>query len=81
MNLGSGHGHSVLDVVHAFEKASGCRIPYQFAQRRAGDVAQCFAEVSMSDRVLGWRANHTLAEMCSDAWRWQKANPNGYRAN
>jgi len=79
VNLGSGQGHSVLEVVQAFEKASGCRIPYRFAGRRAGDVAQCFSEVSRSYEVLGWRTTHTLADMCADTWRWQKANPNGYR--
>ena len=77
-NLGTGHGHSVLDVVRAFERASGRPVPYQFEPRRAGDVAQCYADSSLAERLLGWRASHTLADMCADAWRWQCANPDGY---
>ena len=78
VNLGTGQGHSVLDVVRAFEQASGQPVPYRFATRRAGDVAQCYADQSMAERLLGWRATHTLADMCADAWRWQQGNPNGY---
>ena len=78
VNLGTGQGHSVLDVVHAFEQASGQPVPYQFSPRRAGDVAQCYADASLAQRVLGWRARHTLADMCADAWRWQSGNPDGY---
>jgi UDP-glucose 4-epimerase len=78
VNLGTGHGHSVLEVVRAFEAASGRSIARQFVPRRAGDVAQCYADPSLAQRLLGWRATHTLADMCADAWRWQQANPQGY---
>ena len=74
VNLGTGQGHSVLEVVRAFEQASGRPVPYQFAPRRAGDVAQCYADASLAARLLGWRATLTLADMCSDAWRWQQAS-------
>jgi len=79
VNLGTGRGHSVLEVVHAFEKSSGRPVPYQIAPRRPGDVAQCYADPALAHRLLGWTAQHTLDEMCADAWRWQSQNPNGYR--
>ncbi|MEI6760573.1 MAG: UDP-glucose 4-epimerase GalE [Betaproteobacteria bacterium] len=78
VNVGTGQGHSVLEVVRAFEQASGKPVPYQFAPRRAGDVAQCYADATLAQELLGWRAKHTLADMCTDAWRWQSANPDGY---
>lgn len=78
VNLGTGKGCSVLDVVHAFEKACGRKIPYQFAPRRGGDVAQCYASTAMANRLLGWQAQLDLDAMCVDTWRWQSANPNGY---
>jgi UDP-glucose 4-epimerase len=78
VNVGTGKGHSVLDVVRAFERASGKTVPYQFAPRRAGDVAQCFADATLAQDLMGWRAKHTLADMCEDAWRWQSNNPDGY---
>ncbi|MGA8784851.1 MAG: GDP-mannose 4,6-dehydratase, partial [Polaromonas sp.] len=78
VNLGTGQGQSVLELVRAFEQASGQPVPYQFAPRRAGDVAQCYADASLAQRLLGWRATHTLADMCADAWRWQSGNPEGY---
>lgn len=78
VNLGTGSGHSVLDVVAAFEKASGKRIPYAFAPRRPGDVAATYADPTLAFTVLGWRAELGLSEMCADAWRWQSQNPNGY---
>lgn len=77
-NLGTGRGHSVLEVVHAFEQASDRKIPYRFVPRRPGDIAQCYADTSLAARLLGWRAGYTLADMCRDAWRWQQGNPNGY---
>ena len=80
VNLGTGRGHSVLDVVKAFEVASGNPVPYRVAPRRPGDVAQCWADPSLALRLLGWQALHTLDDMCADAWRWQRANPNGYRS-
>ena len=78
VNLGTGRGHSVLEVVRAFEQASGQSVPYQFAPRRPGDVAQCYADPALAQSLLGWRATHTLADMCADAWRWQMKNPDGY---
>lgn len=80
VNLGTGQGHSVLEVVRAFEQATGRLVPYQFAPRRPGDVAQCYADPTLAQRLLGWRTTRTLAEMCTDAWRWQQGNPEGYAA-
>ena len=79
VNLGTGHGHSVLEVVRAFEQASGHKVAYTIAPRRAGDVAQCYADPSLAQATLGWRARRTLEEMCVDSWRWQSRNPNGFR--
>ncbi len=79
VNLGTGEGTSVLGVVNAFERASGRPVPFEFAPRRAGDVAQYFADVSLAANVLGWRAVHTIDDMCRDAWHWQQRNPEGYR--
>jgi UDP-glucose 4-epimerase len=78
INLGTGIGYSVLDMVWAFEKASGKSIPFKIAERRAGDVAACYADPGQAMVLLGWRAEHDLDAMCSDAWRWQNDNPNGY---
>lgn len=78
VNLGTGAGTSVLGVVQAFERASGRPIPFEFASRRAGDVAQYYADVSLADSVLGWRATRTIDDMCRDAWHWQQNNPEGY---
>ncbi|MGK2953972.1 MAG: UDP-glucose 4-epimerase GalE [Thiobacillus sp.] len=77
-NLGTGHGVSVLDMVRAFEAASGKKVPYQIVERRAGDVAQCWADPARATRELGWRAEYDLPRMCVDAWRWQSGNPDGY---
>ena len=77
-NLGTGRGVSVLDMVHAFEAASGRPVPYRIVARRAGDVAQCWADPSRAARDLGWRAEYDLPRMCADAWRWQQGNPEGY---
>jgi len=79
VNLGTGQGYSVLDVVRAFEAASGKAVPYQLAPRRAGDVATVYADPRRAQELLGWRATRALHEMCADAWRWQSRNPNGYR--
>lgn len=79
VNLGTGQGYSVLDVVRAFEQASGRKVPYQIAPRRPGDVAQCYANPALAKQLLGWQAKHSLAEMCVDTWRWQSLNPDGYR--
>ena len=77
-NLGTGHGYSVLDVVHAFEKACGHEVKYQIKPRRAGDIATCYCDPSKAERELGWKAQYGIKEMCEDSWRWQKNNPNGY---
>ena len=79
VNLGTGRGNSVLEVVRAFEQASGRPVPYRIAPRRPGDVAQCYADPALAQSLLGWRAQHSLADMCADAWRWQSGNPDGYR--
>ncbi|WP_282041233.1 UDP-glucose 4-epimerase GalE [Halomonas alimentaria] len=77
-NLGTGQGHSVLEVVKAFERASGRAVPYRIEPRRAGDVAACWADASLAERELGWKARRGLAAMMADTWRWQKQNPQGY---
>lgn len=77
-NLGTGHGYTVLEVVAAFERACGRKIPYRIVARRAGDVAEAYADASKALRELGWRAQRGLDEMCADVWRWQSLNPNGY---
>ncbi len=78
VNLGTGRGYSVLEMIRAFEKASGRRIPYAFAPRRAGDIATCFADPSYARELLGWQAALTLEDMCADTWRWQSQNPAGF---
>ena len=77
-NLGTGKGYSVLDVVHAFEKASGKKIPYEIQARRPGDIATCYSDPSKAYKELGWKAERDIEEMCEDSWRWQSQNPNGY---
>lgn len=77
-NLGTGKGYSVLDVVKAFEKASGVKIPYKIGPRRDGDIATCYSDPSKAYIELGWKAERDIEEMCEDSWRWQKQNPNGY---
>jgi UDP-glucose 4-epimerase len=81
VNLGTGHGSSVLEVVRAFETASGRPVPYRIVERRAGDVAECFADPTLARTLLGWQARLTLDDMCRDAWRWQSGNPAGYRSD
>ena len=81
VNLGTGRGTSVLELVHAFERASGKPIPCDIVARRPGDVAACYADASLAERVLGWRALRDVDAMCADSWRWQIANPNGYAAS
>ncbi|HQS99183.1 MAG: UDP-glucose 4-epimerase GalE [Hydrogenophilales bacterium 16-64-46] len=77
-NLGTGRGVSVLDMVRAFETASGRPVPYEIVGRRPGDVAQCWADASSAAQELGWHAEYDLARMCADSWRWQSNNPDGY---
>ena len=78
VNLGTGQGYSVLEMVKAFESASGQAVPYQIVDRRAGDIAECYADTQKAADVLGWKATKGLKEMCIDAWRWQSNNPHGY---
>lgn len=78
-NLGTGTGYSVLDMLHAFEKAVGRQIPYEIKPRRAGDIATCYCDPSKAKRVLGWKAELSQENMCADSWRWQSSNPDGYR--
>ena len=77
-NLGTGQGVSVLEMVHAFARASGLKINYKLVERRPGDVAECWADPAKAQRELGWKATRTLDDMTRDSWRWQKANPTGY---
>jgi UDP-glucose 4-epimerase len=77
-NLGTGTGYSVLDIVHNFEKATGIKIPYRIAQRRAGDIAVCYSNADKAKNELGWEAKYGILEMCRDSWNWQKNNPEGY---
>lgn len=78
-NLGTGKGYSVLEVIDNFSKASGIDIPYVITDRRAGDIAECYADASLAKKELGWEAKYGIREMCEDSWNWQKNNPNGYR--
>jgi UDP-glucose 4-epimerase len=77
VNLGTGQGYSVLEMVRAFEKASGRTVPYRLVDRRPGDVASCYADPAQAAKMLGWRASRGIDEMCVDAWRWQAGNPQG----
>ena len=77
-NLGTGRGLSVLEMIKAFEKASGRAIPYEIVPRRAGDIAECYADPSFAEQELGWKTSRDLDDMCTDSWRWQSQNPNGY---
>ncbi len=77
-NLGTGEGYSVLEIVKNFEEASGVSVPYEIAPRRAGDIAACYADPSLAEKEMGWKAKRGLKEMCADSWRFQKGNPNGY---
>ncbi len=77
-NLGTGVGYSVLDMIRAFEKACGKKLPYEVGPRRAGDIAACYADCSKAEKELGWKAEYGIEEMCRDQWNWQRKNPNGY---
>lgn len=79
-NLGTGIGYSVLDVIHAFEKACGKKLPYSIKPRRAGDIAACYADAGKAKRELGWQATLGIDEMCASLWKWQSQNPKGYRS-
>ena len=78
INIGTGNGSSVLEVVKSFEKAAGKPIPYEIAPRRAGDIGEYYADASKAKKLLSWQAKYTLDDMCADAWKWQSMNPNGY---
>jgi UDP-glucose 4-epimerase len=80
VNLGTGQGYSVLDMVRAFEQASARPVPYEIVARRPGDIAACWADPSLARRLLGWEAKRGIEAMCADAWRWQNMNPEGYGA-
>ena len=77
-NLGTGNGYSVLDVIHAFEKACGKKLPYKICPRRAGDIASCYARADKALKELGWKAELGIEEMCASLWKWQTMNPDGY---
>jgi UDP-glucose 4-epimerase len=77
-NLGTGQGYSVLELIQAFEKASGKSIPYKITPRRPGDIATCFADPAKAQKELGWKGEKTLFDMCADTWHWQFQNPSGY---
>ncbi|MEK6221095.1 MAG: GDP-mannose 4,6-dehydratase, partial [Chloroflexota bacterium] len=78
-NLGTGKGYSVLEMISAFEKASGVKIPYSVAPRRTGDIAESFADPTKAEQELSWKAEYGLDKMCEDVWRWQSKNPDGYQ--
>jgi len=78
VNLGTGKGYSVLDMVKSFEKVNNIKIPYKIVQRRAGDIATCYADPSLAKELLDWEAKRDLEQMCKDTWNWQSKNPNGY---
>ncbi|QQE08923.1 UDP-glucose 4-epimerase GalE [Cupriavidus sp. ISTL7] len=78
VNLGTGRGYSVLEVVEAYRRASGKPIPYEIVARRPGDIASCYADPALAQRLLGWQARHDLDRMCADSWRWQSMNPLGF---
>ena len=77
-NLGTGKGYSVLDVIHAFEKACGHPLKYEIKPRRDGDIATCYSKCDKAKEELGWEAEYGIEEMCADSWNWQQKNPNGY---
>lgn len=78
VNLGTGKGYSVLEVIHAYEKASGRKIPYEIIARRPGDIAACYTDPLLASKILGWSTTRGIDEMCADSWNWQQMNPNGY---
>jgi UDP-glucose 4-epimerase len=78
VNLGSGRGLSVLEMIRAFERTNGLSIPFRIMPRRPGDVAEVFADASLAGKLLGWRTEHSLERICEDAWRWQSMNPQGF---
>ena len=77
-NQGHGKGYSMLDILHAYEKACGKELPYVMDPRRPGDIAACYADPQKAWEEMGWKAQYGIREMCEDSWRWQSQNPNGY---
>ena len=80
VNLGTGRGYSVLEVVEAYKRASGRPVPYQIVDRRPGDIAACYADPALAASMLGWRAQYGIERMCEDSWRWQSMNPDGFQS-
>ena len=80
VNLGTGQGYSVMDVLKAYGDVIGRPIPYQVVDRRPGDIATCYADPSLAEKLLGWKARRNLGQMCADSWRWQSQNPMGYES-
>jgi UDP-glucose 4-epimerase len=80
-NLGTGQGYSVMEIIRAFEQASGKAVPYRVTARRPGDIATCFADASKAEKILGWKATRSLNQMMADTWNWQSHNPQGYGQN
>ena len=80
VNLGTGRGYSVLELVAAYARANSRPVPFEVVARRPGDVAACYADPALAERLLGWRAQHDLDRMCADSWRWQTMNPQGFAA-
>ncbi len=78
-NLGTGNGYSVLEVIHAFEKACGKELPYVIDSRRPGDIDASYASSIKAEKELGWKARYTIEDMCASSWKWQKNNPNGLK--
>ena len=78
VNLGTGKGFSVLEVIHTFERVNQVPVPYKIAGRRPGDIASCYADVAKAKRLFGWETQKTLEDMCRDSWHWQSKNPEGY---
>jgi len=78
VNLGTGKGYSVLDMVKTFERAIELKIPYKIAPRRDGDIAVCYANPSLEKELIGWETTKDIEQMCKDSWNWQSKNPNGY---
>jgi UDP-glucose 4-epimerase len=79
VNLGTGRGYSVLELVRAYERASGRPVPYEIVARRSGDIAACYADPALAASLLGWRAQYGIERMCEDSWRWQSMNPDGFQ--
>jgi UDP-glucose 4-epimerase len=80
VNLGTGQGYSVMDVIKAYSKVAGCAIPFQVVERRPGDIASCYSDPALAEKLLDWKACRTLDQMCADSWRWQSQNPMGYQS-